>query len=156
MTGSPPAFALSLSLVGGVVRGVVGILWLVEGTLKYRAGFGAADIGLVVDSTAGNARVPWFFGPVGSVMDALPGVFGVMMPALEVGLGALLLLGIITPLATFASIGTLMLYWSADQLTAAYPAMVVLSALVLLVPGAGRLGVGGWLRARREGAPRVT
>lgn len=72
----------------------------------------------------------------------------VVMPALEVVLGALLILGIVTPLAAFASIGTLMLYWSADQLTAAYPAMVVLSALVLLVPGAGRFGVGRLLPVR--------
>lgn len=71
------------------------------------------------------------------------------MPALEVALGVLLVAGLLTRITAFLSIGTLMLYWSADQLIAQYPAMVMLSAVVLLVPAAARLGVDGWLRARR-------
>ena len=127
----------------------VGVLWLIEGGLKYRAGFGAADIELVVQSTEGNPRVPWFFGPLGSFMGTAPGLFGVVMPALEVALGLLLVAGLLTRLAAFLSIGTLMLYWSADQLISQYPAMVVLSAVVLLLPGSGRFGLDGWRRRRR-------
>ena len=149
MSGPRPARTLTLSLLGGGARVAVGVLWLVEGILKYRAGFGAADIELVVQSTEGNPRVPWFFAPLGSFMGTAPELFGAVMPALEVALGVLLVAGLLTRITAFLSIGTLMLYWSADQLIAQYPAMVVLSAVVLLIPLAGRLGVDGWLRARR-------
>lgn len=149
MTGTRPARALPLSLLGGGVRVAVGVLWLIEGILKYRAGFGAADIELVAQSTEGNPRVPWFFAPLGSFMGTAPELFGVVMPALEVALGVLLVAGLLTRITAFLSIGTLMLYWSADQLIAQYPAMVMLSAVVLVVPVAARFGMDGWLRARR-------
>ncbi|QNA93796.1 MULTISPECIES: DoxX family membrane protein [unclassified Microbacterium] len=150
MTGSRPAGPLIGSVLGGGARVAVGVLWLNEGFVKYRAGFGAADIALVTGSTEENPRVPWFFAPVGSFMQTAPGLFGVVMPALEVALGLLLVAGLLTRIAAFVSIGTLMLYWSADQLIAAYPAMVVLCAVVLLLPAAGRFGVDGWLRRRRR------
>ncbi|MGO4488846.1 DoxX family membrane protein [Microbacterium sp. 2RAF4] len=149
MTGTRPARALTLSLLGGGARVAVGVLWLIEGILKYRAGFGAADIELVAQSTEGNPRVPWFFAPLGSFMGTAPELFGVVMPALEVALGVLLVAGLLTRITAFLSIGTLMLYWSADQLIAQYPAMVMLSAVVLVVPAAARFGMDGWLRARR-------
>lgn len=144
-----PHWTLAASLISGAARVALGVLWLIEGVVKYRAGFGAADIQLVVDSTASNSRVPWWFSPIGGFMDAAPELFGIVMPALEVLLGILLIAGILTPLAAFASIGTLMLYWGADQLATQYPVMVVLSAVVLLAPGAGRFGVDGWWRHRR-------
>lgn len=156
MTGSRPAGALALSLLGGGARVAVGALWLIEGILKYRAGFGAADIELVAQSTEGNPRVPWFFEPLGSFMGTVPALFGVVMPAVEVALGVLLIAGLLTRIAAFLSIGTLMLYWSADQLIAPYPAMVVLSAVVLLVPASGRFGVDGWRRRRNVDSPRGT
>ena len=149
MNGSRPSSTPALSLLGSGARVAVGVLWLIEGFVKYRAGFGAADIELVVQSTEGNPRVPWFFPPLGSFMGAAPALFGVVMPALEVALGVLLVAGLLTRITAFLSIGTLMLYWSADQLIAQYPVMVVLSAIVLLLPAAGRLGLDGWLRARR-------
>ena len=43
-------------LLGGAVRVAVGVLWVLEGVEKYRAGFGAADILLVADGTASNPR----------------------------------------------------------------------------------------------------
>lgn len=148
MTGTRSASALTASLLGGGARVATGVLWLLEGVLKYRAGFGAADIELVAQSTKGNSRVPWFFEPLGSSMAGAPQLFGLVIPGLEVVLGGLLIAGALTRLAAFLSIGTLMLYWSADQLTEAYPAMVMLSAVVLLIPTSGRFGVDGWLRAR--------
>ncbi|CAN7501749.1 MULTISPECIES: DoxX family membrane protein [Microbacterium] len=156
MIGSRPAGVLTLSLLGAGARVAVGVLWLIEGILKYRAGFGAADIELVAQSTEGNPRVPWFFEPLASFMGMAPGVFGVVMPALEVALGVLLVAGFLTRIAAFLSIGTLMLYWSADQLIAQYPAMVVLSAVVLLLTVSGRFGMDGWLRARRREATEAT
>ncbi|KKX98429.1 MULTISPECIES: DoxX family membrane protein [Microbacterium] len=156
MSGARPARALVLSLLGGGARVAVGVLWLIEGILKYRAGFGAADIELVAQSTEGNPRVPWFFAPLGSFMGTAPELFGVVMPALEVALGVLLVAGLLTRITAFLSIGTLMLYWSADQLIAQYPAMVMLSAVVLLVRAAARLGVDGWLRARRAQGTETT
>lgn len=152
MTGSRSAGALAVSLLGGAARVAVGVLWLIEGALKYRAGFGAADIELVAQSTQGNPRVPWFFEPIGSFMGAAPELFGVVMPALEVALGLLLVAGLLTRITAFLSIGTLMLYWSADQLIAQYPAMVLLSAVVLLLPSSGRFGMDGWLHSRRSRA----
>jgi len=62
---------------------------------------------------------------------------------------------LLTRITAFASIGTLMLHWRADQLVAQFPAMVVLSALVLLLAGAGRHGIDGWL-AKRSHARRQT
>lgn len=150
MTVRLPSRSLAASLLGGAARAAAGVLWLIEGVLKYRAGFGSADIGLVVDSATGNSRTPWWFAPIGASMDAVPGLFGVVMPALELLLGVLLFAGILTRAAAFVSIGTLMLYWGADQLIAQYPIMVVLAALALLLPGAGRYGVDGWWRRRRD------
>lgn len=156
MTDPRPVGAPILSLLGGAARVSVGVLWLIEGVLKYRAGFGAADIELVAQSTEGNPRVPWFFEPLGSFMGTAPELFGVVMPALEIVLGVLLVAGLLTRITAFVSIGTLMLYWSADQLIAQYPAMVILAAVVLLLPAAGRFGVDGWRRARRSRARNTT
>lgn len=156
MTGPRPVGAPPLSLLGGAARVSAGVLWLIEGILKYRAGFGAADIELVAQSTGGNPRVPWFFEPLGSFMGTAPELFGVVMPALEIVLGVLLVAGLSTRITAFVSIGTLMLYWSADQLIAQYPAMVILAAVVLLLPAAGRFGVDGWLRSRRARARNTT
>lgn len=142
--------SLVVPLLGGAARVAAGVLWSAEGVLKYRAGFGAADIELVAQSTAGNSRVPWWFEPLGSFMGAASGLFGMAVPALEVLLGLLLIAGLFTRLTAFASIGTLMLYWSSDQLIAQYPVMVLLSALVLASPVSGRFGIDGWRRQQRS------
>lgn len=143
---------LAASLLGGAARVAAGVLWLLEGILKYRAGFGASDILLVAEGSAGNTRVPWFFAPLGDLMRAVPGLFGIAIPALEVLLGVLLILGggrVWTVIVALCSIGTLMLYWSSDQLIAQYPILVVLSALVLAIPQAGRIGLPLLTRAPR-------
>ncbi|OZB81946.1 MAG: hypothetical protein B7X32_15230 [Microbacterium sp. 13-71-7] len=135
-----------------------GVLWLNEGILKYRAGFGSADILLVAQSAAGNSRVPFFFRPLGALMQAAPGLFGIAIPALEAGLGVLLVLGlgrVLTVIVALGSIATLMLYWSSDQLIAQYPAMVLLSALVLALPLSGRVGIAWWWERRRARTPRA-
>ncbi|MGA1828753.1 hypothetical protein [Microbacterium sp.] len=147
--------ALTASLLGGAVRVSAGVLWLLEGFLKYRAGFGASDILLVADSAAGNTRVPGFFAPLGELMRAVPGLFGIAIPALEVLLGVLLILGggrVWTAIVALCSIGTLMLYWSSDQLIAQYPILVVLSALVLAIPQAGLVGLPLLTRTRHPTA----
>ncbi|MDR2320607.1 MAG: hypothetical protein LBE60_03040 [Microbacterium sp.] len=148
---------LASALLGTAARIAAGVLWLNEGTLKYRAGFGSADILLVAQSAAGNSRVPFFFRPLGALMQAAPGLFGVAIPALEAALGVLLVLGlgrVLTAIAAFGSIATLMLYWSSDQLIAQYPAMVLLSAAVLALPWSGRVGVAWWWGRRRTRTPR--
>jgi thiosulfate dehydrogenase [quinone] large subunit len=121
---------------------------------KYRAGFGRADILLVVDSAKQNPRVPvpFRFLTEHSLASA-PGAFGVIVPAWETALGVALILGILTLPAACASLGTLMTYWLADQLIGQYPVMALLSATVLVFPvAAGALGVSGVLRSR-VGAP---
>lgn len=138
MTGGA---ALAGPLIGGAARVAVGVLWMLEGIEKYRAGFGTSDILLVADGAASNPRTPWWFAPLDAGMQAFPALFGVVIPALEVLLGVLLAAGLFTRLAALASIATLMLYWGSDQLVDQYPVMVLLSAVVLAVPGAGRYGV---------------
>jgi len=140
-------------VVGALARVAAGVLWLGEGVLKYRAGFGSADILLVAQGTTGNSRVPFFFRPLGALMQAAPGLFGFAIPALEVALGILLVLGlgrVLTTITALGSVATLMLYWSSDQLIAQYPLLTLLSAIVLALPWSGRLGV-AWLWARRRG-----
>lgn len=143
---------LASALLTAAARIAAGLLWLNEGILKYRAGFGSADILLVAQGAAGNSRVPFFFRPLGTLMQEAPALFGVAIPALEVGLGVLLVLGLgraLTAIAALGSIATLMLYWSSDQLIAQYPAMVLLSAVVLALPWSGWLGAAWWWERRR-------
>lgn len=128
-------------LVGGglaaAVRVAAGVLWLLEAATKYRAGFGAADIRLVVESATGNARVPGVYqGLAEALLGGAPGLFGFAVPLVELTLGAALVLGAATIPAAAVSIATLMLYWLAEQLTGQYPVMVLLSAVVLLFPAA--------------------
>ena len=140
------------TVVGALARVAAGVLWLGEGALKYRAGFGSADILLVAQGASGNSRVPLFFRPLGALMQAVPGLFGFAIPALEVALGVLLVLGlgrVVTTVVALGSVATLMLYWSSDQLIAQYPVMVLLSAVVLALPWSGRIGV-VWLWGRRR------
>ncbi len=147
---------LTSALLGAAARVTAGVLWLEEGILKYRAGFGSADILLVAQSTAGNSRVPFYFRPLGAIMQAAPGLFGFAIPLLEVTLGVLLVLGlgrVVTTLVALGSIATLMLYWSSDQLIAQYPILVLLSALVLALPRSGWIGV-AWWRGRRGAGGR--
>lgn len=154
-TGTPARTAPWLTasaFLGAAARIAAGVLWLNEGILKYRAGFGSADILLVSQSAAGNTRVPFFFRPLGALMQSAPGLFGIAIPVLEVGLGVLLVLGlgrVLTTLLALGSVATLMLYWSSDQLIAQYPAMVLLSAVVLALPWSGRVGVAWWWERRR-------
>jgi len=122
-------------------RVALGVLWLREGLLKYRAGFGRADVLLVVDSASTNTRVPGWFTPfTDGVLGRWPTAFGAAIPLLEVALGIGLLLGTLRlpdlwrrPLA-LASLVVLATYWSADQLIDAYPAMALLAAVLLAVP----------------------
>lgn len=138
-----------------VIRVVLGVLWLHEGFIKYRAGFGRADIGLVVDSVAANSRVPVYFSPVvEQVLGRVPTLFGILMPAMEVALGIVVVIGLWPRWAAFVSIVTLMTYWSADQLTDVYPVMVVLAAAVLM--GGATVGVDDLRRRRIDSGSAVS
>lgn len=138
-----------------IARVVLGGLWIAEALIKFRAGFGAADMLLVVDSVTGNSRTPvpmkWF---AADVIEPLAGLFGVLIPWLEAGLGVLLILGLGTVLVLAGALGTLLMYWSSDQLTPSYPLMAALGALLLLFThAADRIGLDGLLRRRH--APEV-
>lgn len=144
------ARALVAPILIGAARVVLGVLWLIEGVVKLRAGFGVADIGFVVDGAASNPRVPgafaWF---AGHVMGGAPALFGFGVPLLEVGLGLACIVGVLPRLVAAGSVMTLMLYWLSDQLIGQYPVMVVLSAAVLTFPlAAARLGLQPWLERR--------
>jgi thiosulfate dehydrogenase [quinone] large subunit len=111
------------------------VLWIHEGTLKYRAHFGAADILLVANSAKSNSRVPGFFKSFSdSVLAEWPHFFGFAMPLLETSLGVVLVLGVFSLPASLASVFTLLTYWSADQLITEYPIMVALSTVVIAWP----------------------
>lgn len=137
--------------LAGAARVALGLLWLAEGLTKYRAGFGAADIRLVVDGAAANPRVPGFFQLfTDTVLGSAPGFFGVAVPLLETLLGVALVLGVLTVPAACTSVVTLMTYWLADQLVGQYPVMVLLSAVVLLFPAAASAwSLGSVLASRR-------
>ncbi|MFD6177763.1 MULTISPECIES: hypothetical protein [unclassified Isoptericola] len=142
MTAAVPRDATTTSArvapaLAGAARVALGALWLHEGFVKYRAGFGAADIGLVVDGAASNPRVPGFFQAFAdAVLGSAPGLFGAAMPLLETVLGAALLLGVLARSAAGVSVVVLASYWLADLLVWQYPVMVLLSAMVLAFPAA--------------------
>lgn len=156
------SLTLAAATITGAARVALGLLWLNEGLIKYRAGFGTADIQLVVDSTASNSRVPGFFEAfAGGVLGGSPELFGLMMPLLETGLGIVLIAGVVTLPAALMSVVTLMTYWLADQLTASYPIMVVLAVVVAAWPlVASRVSVTGLaertLRRRRPTSPWIS
>jgi thiosulfate dehydrogenase (quinone) large subunit len=123
-----------------LARVALGALWINEGLLKYHAGFGRADILLVVQSTAQNPRVPdfykWF---TANALGKAPDLFGFGVPLLEACLGIALALGMLTLPAALASAAELCNYWFADQLIAQYPIMMALSvAAAAFAPSASR------------------
>lgn len=143
---------LAASLLSDAARVAVGILWILEAAVKYSAGFGAADILLVVGSTDDGSRAPIYVAPLRAVMQAVPWLFGIGIPLLELLLGILLIAGFFTRTVAIVSIATLMLYWATDQLIAQYPLMVGFSALVLALP-AGALSADAWRSRRRQASP---
>ncbi|MFI2362427.1 hypothetical protein [Promicromonospora sp. NPDC019610] len=164
LTRTRPGWATTVAapVVAGAARVALGALWINEGLIKYRAGFGAADIQLVVDSAAANSRVPAFFQTFAStVLGGAPELFGVVMPLLEVGLGVVLVAGVLTLPAALMSVVTLLTYWLADQLTASYPVMVSLAVVVVAWPFvASRISVTtlveGAVRRRDPASPWIS
>ena len=128
------------TFAGGVVFGLariaLGVLWLHEGWFKYKAHFGRSDILLVVSSVDSNSRVdPHFRAFVDFALHDWPGLFGFVVPLLELALGVALILGVLTLPAAAVSLLNLMNYWSADQLIAQYPIIGVLSVVVVAFAG---------------------
>lgn len=131
--GARPVQITLARLVASVARVGLGLMWIYQGWFKLQAHFGGADILLVVQSTAGNSRVPGFFKFfTHSVLGTFPDLFGVLIPLMELSLGVALLLGILTLPVAMGSVFTLMTYWLSDQLIWEYPIMVLLSAAVLV------------------------
>lgn len=151
---------LAAPMVFGAARVALGLLWLHEGIVKYRAHFGSADILLVADSASANHRVPEYFV---TVADALlrhwPDLFGFATPLFETVTGVVLLVGVFSLPAAVGSLLALMTYWSADQLIAQYPVMGVLSAVVIAFPvAAARVSVTSLAKpalGRREWGERI-
>ncbi|WP_405975908.1 hypothetical protein OG496_51255 [Streptomyces sp. NBC_00988] len=126
---------LIAAALAGAVRVTLGVLWLHEGTLKYRAHFGAADILLVANSAKSNSRVPGYFKSFSdATLAEWPHFFGFAMPLLETALGVALVMGVFSLPASFMSAFTLLTYWSADQLITEYPIMLALSTVVIAWP----------------------
>lgn len=124
---------LAAPILFGAARIAAGVLWLHEGYVKIHAGFGRADILLVVDGAQANSRVPDYFASFADVLlRPLAGAAGVVVPLLEVGLGLALILGIGTLPVAFAALLNLLTYWSSDQLVGQYPVMAALSAVLLV------------------------
>jgi thiosulfate dehydrogenase [quinone] large subunit len=127
---------LAASILFGAVRVGLGLLWLHEGHVKFRAHFGRADILLVVDGASANSRVPEYFRFTAEhLLRPTADLAGVMTPLTEVVLGLVLVLGLFSTPAAVASAALLAVYWSSDQLIAQYPIMAVLSVGVLVGQG---------------------
>lgn len=121
----------------GAARVALGVLWLHEGIVKYRAHFGGADIGFVVSNARTDTRVPGYFTAFSNATLAkAPDLFGFLIPLLETSLGVALVLGVFTWLTAAGSLFQLLTYWCGDQLIAQYPAMALLSAAVAVWPAA--------------------
>lgn len=156
MTFTTTAWQRVAAIVATLARVALGALWINEGALKYQAGFGRADILLVVHSTAQNPRVPDFYKFfTANALGKAPDVFGFAVPLLETCLGIALVLGILTFPAALASVAELCNYWLADQLITQYPIMLALSAVVAaFAPSASRYSLTALvLRARSERQP---
>lgn len=155
LRGALPLAAVALTTAARVA---LGVLWINEGLIKYRAGFGAADIQLVADGAAASSRVPGYFQVFAEhVLGPASGLFGVLMPLLEVGLGVALVAGVLTLPVALASVGTLLSYWSADQLTDSYPVMIALAVVLVAWPAlASRVSVSALVRrlSPASAAPR--
>ena len=129
--------ARGAAIAATLARVALGALWINEGILKYHAGFGRADILLVVQSTAHNPRVPDFYKFfTANALGRAPDLFGFGVPLLEMGLGVALVLGILTLPAALVSVAELCNYWFADQLITQYPIMIALSVAVAAFPRA--------------------
>lgn len=144
------------TLIVTAARVGLGVLWVAEGVQKVAAGFGAADIALVVEA-AHTSRIPAAFTAVAdTVLRPLAPLFGVGVPLWELLLGFLLAAGVAPRAAAIASTSTLLTYWSSDQLTPAYPLAGVLGLLVLAAPVAARrwtLARAITARRRRDATP---
>jgi thiosulfate dehydrogenase [quinone] large subunit len=145
-------------MVATLARVALGALWINEGVLKYHAGFGRADILLVVHSTAQNPRVPDFYKFfTADALGNVPDLFGFGVPLLETCLGIALVLGILTLPAALVSVGELCNYWLADQLITQYPIMMALSAAVaVFAPSASRYSLTTVILRARTNAKPVT
>jgi thiosulfate dehydrogenase [quinone] large subunit len=129
---SRPGWRWAAAALGAAARVALGLLWIDEGLLKLRSGFGGSDILLVADGAAENGRVPEYFQLFAStILHDAAGLFGVVTPFVEIGLGVALVAGILTAPVALASLATLLMYWSADQLIEEYPVMALLSGVVL-------------------------
>ncbi|MUL63290.1 hypothetical protein BOO86_02330 [Mycobacterium sp. CBMA 234] len=128
--------ALAASILFGVARVGLGLLWLHEGYVKLRAHFGSADILLVVNGASSNTRVPEYFRfAADHLLRPTAHLAGIATPLTEVGLGLLLIVGLFSVQTAVASAALLAVYWSSDQLIAQYPAMAVLSVAVIVGHG---------------------
>jgi DoxX. len=154
MAGTPGSFVAPIGF--GAARVAVGVLWLLEGTTKYRAHFGAADILLVAGNAASDSRVPDYFSWfAATLLTPLAGLVGTVVPLLEVGLGVALILGVLTLPAAVVSALNLGLYWSADQLIDQYPVMLLATIAIIGWPRAARrFSVSDLLLSRAQGQRR--
>lgn len=145
------------NIVATLARVALGALWINEGVLKYHAGFGRADILLVVQSTAQNPRVPAFYKFfTAHALGGAPDLFGFAVPLIETCLGIALILGILTLPAALASVAQLCNYWLADQLITQYPIMMALSvAVAAFAPSASRYSLTTLILHRRPHAVSV-
>lgn len=141
--------------LAGAVRVALGILWINEAVTKYRFGFSGTDIALVAESALHSTRVPGPFALFAQdVLGPLAPFFGVVTPLWELALGIALVSGLLTLPAAIASLGTLLTYWSADQLIVEYPLMALASIPVIVWPLASRyFGITALARRRRRSLP---
>ncbi len=131
----PLAVRTAAVIVAVLARVALGVLWMHEGIVKYRAGFGKSDILLVTQSAAQNPRVPGFYRWfTGDILAGSPTLFGFAVPLLEVTLGVLLIVGFLTVPVALVSVIQLCSYWFADQLITQYPIMMLLSVAVIALP----------------------
>ena len=96
------------------IRVIVGIVWLIDGSLKFQPGFVDSFPGLIKSAGQPTWLQPWFnFWYNATVGNAAPFVYGIGL--LEISLGVVLMVGFVRKLAYIGGLILSLLIWAVPE-----------------------------------------
>ena len=96
------------------IRIILGIVWLIDGSLKFQPGFVDSFAGLIKSAGQPGWLQPWFnFWYNVTVGNAAPFVYGIGI--LEISLGVALVLGVVRKLAYMGGLILSLLIWAVPE-----------------------------------------
>lgn len=96
------------------IRVILGIVWLIDGSLKFQSGFVDSFAGLIKSAGQPPWLQPWFnFWYNVTVGNAAPFVYGIGI--LEISLGVALVLGVVRKLAYIGGLILSLLIWAVPE-----------------------------------------